>query len=80
VDTLPVWAALSYHTNRSLHLALPDFHLLGPMKDGLHGQHFPVCDVVIAALKQQSPLTVQIFMSVACRLFSTTGKMHSFWW
>jgi len=33
-------------------LAPSDFHLFGPMKDGLHGQYFPSHNVIIAALKQ----------------------------
>jgi len=29
-----------------------DFHLFGPMKDGLRGQHFPSNDTVVRAVKQ----------------------------
>lgn len=35
-----------------LDLALSDFHLFKPMKDGLHGQHFPSNDTLIAPVKQ----------------------------
>ena len=31
---------------------LSDFHLFGPMKDGLRGQHFPSNDAVKRAVKQ----------------------------
>ena len=33
-------------------LAPSDFHLFGPMKDGLRGQHFPSNDAVLRAVKQ----------------------------
>jgi len=33
-------------------LAPSDFHLFGPTKDGLRGQHFPSNDAVIQAVKQ----------------------------
>jgi hypothetical protein len=32
-------------------LAPSDFHLFGPMKDGLRGQHFPSNDAVVRAVK-----------------------------
>jgi len=34
------WTILP-HPLYSLDLVFPDFYLFGPMKDGLHGQHFP---------------------------------------
>ena len=33
-------------------LAPSDFHLFGPMKDGLRGQHFPSNDAIVRAVKQ----------------------------
>ena len=33
-------------------LAPSDFHLFGPMKDGLRGQRFPSYDAVVPAVKQ----------------------------
>jgi len=33
-------------------LAPSDFHLFGPMKDGLRVQHFPSNDAVVRAVKQ----------------------------
>ena len=33
-------------------LALSDFHLFGPLKDGLRGQHFPDNEAVITAVKK----------------------------
>jgi histone-lysine N-methyltransferase SETMAR len=36
----------------SLDLALSDFHLFGPMKDGLRGKQFPDTDTVIEAVKK----------------------------
>jgi hypothetical protein len=40
------------HPPYSLDLAPSDFHLFGPMKDGLHGQHFPSYNAVLQAVKQ----------------------------
>jgi len=45
------WTVLP-HPPYSLDLAPSDFHLFGPMKDGLRGQHFPSNDAVIQAVKQ----------------------------
>jgi hypothetical protein len=33
-------------------LAPSDFHLFGPMKDGLHVQHFPSNDAIVRVVKQ----------------------------
>ena len=40
------------HPPYSLDLAPSDFHLFGPMKDGLCGQHFPSYDAIVRAVKQ----------------------------
>jgi len=40
------------HPPYSPDLAPSDFHLIGTMKDGLRGQHFPSCDAVVRAVKQ----------------------------
>ena len=45
------WTILPYPPS-SLDLLPSDFHLFGPVKDGLHGQHFPSNDAIIAAVKQ----------------------------
>jgi hypothetical protein len=52
VEQLSMLAGLSYHTHHSPDLALSDFHLFRPMKDGLHEQHFPSNETIIAAVKQ----------------------------
>ena len=48
------WTVLP-HPPYSLDLAPSDFHLFGPMKDGLRGQYFPNNDAVIQAVKQWAP-------------------------
>jgi len=45
------WTVLP-HPPYSPDLAPSDFHLFGPMKDGLRGQHFPSNDAVVRAVKQ----------------------------
>lgn len=45
------WTVLP-HPPYSPDLAPSDFHLFGPLKDGLRGQHFPDDDAVITAVKQ----------------------------
>jgi hypothetical protein len=45
------WTVLP-HPPYSPDLALSDFRLFGPMKDRLHGQHFPDNDAVIAAVRK----------------------------
>ena len=40
------------HPQYSPELAPSDFHLFGPMKDGLRGQHFPRYDAVVRTVKQ----------------------------
>ena len=40
------------HPPYSPDLAPSDFHLFGPMKDGLRGQHFPSNDAIVQAVKQ----------------------------
>jgi len=45
------WTVLP-HSWYSPYLAPSDFYLFGPMKDGLHGQHFPGNNTIIAAVKQ----------------------------
>jgi len=45
------WTVLP-HPPYSLDLAPSVFHLFGPMKDGLRGQHFPSNDAVVQAVKQ----------------------------
>jgi len=47
------------------------FHLRVLVKDGWCGQCFLCSDTVFAA---GSPLLVQIFLSVACRLFFIAGE------
>jgi hypothetical protein len=37
----------------SLDFMPPDFPLFGPMKDGLHGQHFPDNDAVIVDVRKR---------------------------
>ena len=49
-STLSVSAGLSHRTC-SPDLVSSVFHLFGPMKDGLFGQHFPNNSVIIAAVK-----------------------------
>jgi len=46
-----VWIAL-LHPPYRLHLVTFDLHLLGLIKDGLCGHHFPSSDAVVAAVKQ----------------------------
>ncbi|PNF17771.1 hypothetical protein B7P43_G06889, partial [Cryptotermes secundus] len=45
------WTVLP-HPPYSPDLASSHFHLFGPMKDGLHGQHFPDNDDIIAAVRK----------------------------
>jgi hypothetical protein len=45
------WTVLP-HPPYSPDLAPSDFRLLGPMKSGIHGQHFPDVDAVIAAVRK----------------------------
>ncbi|PNF20470.1 hypothetical protein B7P43_G07694 [Cryptotermes secundus] len=45
------WTVLP-HQPHSPDLAPSDFHLFGPMKDGLCGQHFPDNDAVIGAVRK----------------------------
>jgi len=45
------WTVLP-HPPYSPDLAPSDFHLFGPMKDGLRGQHFPSNDAVVRAVEQ----------------------------
>jgi hypothetical protein len=45
------------HPPYSLDLVPSDFHLFEPMKDGLHGQHFPRNDAVVRAVKQWATST-----------------------
>jgi len=40
------------HPPYSPDLAPSNFHLFGPTKDGLRGQHFPSNDTVVQAVKQ----------------------------
>ena len=40
------------HPPYSPDLAPSDFHLFGPIKDELHGQHFPSYDAIVRAMKQ----------------------------
>jgi hypothetical protein len=47
---------MSYHTHRP-DLAPSDFHLFRPMKEGLHGQHFPSYKAVVQAVKQWATCT-----------------------
>jgi histone-lysine N-methyltransferase SETMAR len=49
------WTVLP-HPSYSLDLAPSDFHLFGPIKDGLH-RHFPSNDAVIRAVKQWATST-----------------------
>jgi hypothetical protein len=43
---------VALHPPYSPDLALSDFHLFGPMKDELRGQHFPSNDAVVRVVKQ----------------------------
>jgi hypothetical protein len=45
------WIVLQ-HPSYSPELVPSDFHLFGPMKDGLRGQHFPDNNAVIAAVRK----------------------------
>ncbi|PNF15955.1 hypothetical protein B7P43_G07465, partial [Cryptotermes secundus] len=45
------WTVLP-HPPYSPGLAPSDFHLFGPKKDGLSGQHFPDSDAVIAGVRK----------------------------
>ena len=49
------------HPPYSPDLALSDFHLFGPMKDWLRGQHFPSYNAVIWAVKQWATSTGAYF-------------------
>jgi len=61
------WTVLP-HPPYSPDLAPSDFHLFGPMKDGLRGQHFPSNEASYEP-RNRGPLPlVQIFTSAACRL------------
>ena len=62
------------HPLYSLDLVPSSFHLIEPMKDGLHGQHFPSSGAIVAAVKQWVTSTVQILTSVSCRLLFIAGK------
>jgi len=62
------------HPLYSLDLVPSIFHLIEPMKDGLHGQHFPSSGAIVAAVKQWVTSTVQILTSVSCRLLFIAGK------
>ncbi|PNF16036.1 hypothetical protein B7P43_G04626 [Cryptotermes secundus] len=55
-------------------LAPLDFHLFGPMKYGLRGQHFPDNNAVIAAVRKWLPLLAQTFAGAAYRLLFIAGK------
>jgi len=50
------WTVLP-HPTYSPGLAPSDFHLFGPMKDGLRGQHFPSNDAIVRAVKQWATST-----------------------
>jgi len=45
------------HPPYSPDVAPSDFHLFGPMKDGLCGQHFPSNDAIVRAVKQWATST-----------------------
>ena len=49
------------HPHNSLDLTPSDFHLLGLLKDGLRGQHFPNNNTIIAAVKQRLTFAVADF-------------------
>jgi hypothetical protein len=57
------------------YFAPSDFHLFGPMKDGLRGQHFPDNDAVIAAVRKW--LASAGAHTGSC---SSLAKEHNKWW
>ena len=61
------------HPLYSPNLLPSDFRLFGPMKDGLHGQHFPSYNTIRAAVKQC--VTSAVFQK--CRLLFFTGENGS---
>ena len=62
------------HPLYSPNLLPSDFRLFGPMKDGLHGQHFPSYNTIRAAVKQCVTSTGADFTNAACRLLFIAGK------
>jgi len=67
------WTVLLHSLNSPVFVP-SDFHLFGPIKDGLYGQQFPSNEAVIAVVKQWVPSLVPIFMSMACRVLFITAK------
>lgn len=67
------WIVLP-HPPYSLDLVPSDFHLLGLMKDGLHGQHFPD-DAVIAAVRKWVASAGADFYEC-----SMQALVHRQWW
>ena len=72
------WTVLP-HPPFSTDLTSSDFHLFGPVKDEVHGQHFPSNDAIIDAVKQLCwHRSLQALYAGSC---SSVAKMHSSrWW
>jgi len=74
------WTVLP-HPPYSPDLAPSDFHMFGPMKDGLHGQHFPSNDPHRMSCETVGHLCWCRFLRVwhagSC---SSLAKVHSQWW
>ena len=58
-------------------LAPSDFHLFGPMKAGLRGQHFPSNDAIVRAVKQWVIFAGADFYEPGTQALA---KVHSQWW
>jgi histone-lysine N-methyltransferase SETMAR len=67
------WTVLP-HPPYSPDLAPSDFHLFGPMKDGLQGKQFPNTDAVIEAVKKWLSQTNKTFMGQGYRLVECWRK------
>ena len=55
-------------------LAPSDFHLFGPIKDGVRGQHFPSNDAVVRAVKQWATSAGANFYERGCRFLFIAGE------
>ena len=58
-----------------------DFHLFGPMKDGLRGQHFPSNDAAVRVVKQWATSAGADFYECGnAGSCLSLAKVHSQWW
>jgi len=61
----------------SLDVSPSEFHLFGPMKDGLCRQHFPSNDAIVAPVKQWVTFAGADFYEHSMCSCSLLAKMHS---